>query len=60
MMKKLEISELTSNLLVASSVLLAVAPLLLGDQLLIVVTSGLREGTIVIDQFINYLTGLLS
>ena len=48
-MKKLEISELTSNLLVASSVLLAVAPLLLGDRLLLIVTSGLREGTIVID-----------
>jgi len=59
-MKKPELPELTSNLLVASSVLLAVAPLLLGDRLLLVVTSGLRTGTIVIDQFVNYITGLLS
>ena len=59
-MKKNEFSELASNLLMIGSVSLAFTPFLLGDRLVVVVTGLMREGGIMIDQFSNYLTWLIS
>lgn len=59
-MKKTEFSELASNLLVFGSISLAFAPFLLGDRLIMIVTDLMREGGVVIDQFGNYLTWLVS
>jgi len=59
-MKKTEFSELASNLLVFGSISLAFAPFLLGDRLIMIVTDLMREGGVVIDQFGNYLTWLIS
>jgi hypothetical protein len=58
-MKKLELSEMTSNLLVLSSVLLALSPLLLGEKLPLMVATALREGPIAIQDFFGYLIGFL-
>jgi len=59
-MRKLELSEVNSNLLLFTSVALSVTPFLLGDQLQFVVDALLREGVITFDQFWNYLSRLLS
>jgi len=54
-MKNLEWSDATSNLLIVSSILLAVTPMVLGDQLVLIVTSAMKEGGVMIDQFGAYL-----
>ena len=59
-MKKTDFSELASNLLIFGSVSLALAPFLLGDRLILIVTSLMQEGGLMIDQFGNYLTWLVS
>ena len=59
-MKKSEFSEIASNLLIFGSVSLALAPFLLGDRLILVVTSLMKEGGVMIDQFGNYLSWLVS
>jgi hypothetical protein len=59
-MKKSELSDAASNLLIVGSVSLAFAPLLLGDRLVLVVTGLMRDGGVLIDQFSNYLTWLVS
>ena len=59
-MKKTEFSELASNLLVFGSISLAFAPFLLGDRLILIVTDLMREGGVMIDQFGNYLSWLIS
>lgn len=59
-MKKLELSEVNSNLLLFTSVALSVTPLLLGDQLLFLVNGFVRDGLIEVNQFWNYLAGMLS
>ena len=59
-MKKNEFSELASNLLIFGSVSLAFAPFLLGDRLVVIVTGLMREGGIMIDQFGNYVSWLVS
>ena len=58
-MKKIEWSDSTSNLLVASSVLLATTPFLLGDQLILIVTAFMREAAVMIDQFSSSFASLL-
>ena len=50
-MKKNEFSELLSNLLIAGSVSLAIMPLILGDQLVLIVGGLMQEGGVMIDQF---------
>lgn len=60
MIKKNEFSELASTLLIFGSISVAVMPLLLGDQLGMVVSGLMREGGVLIDQFSNYLTWLAS
>ena len=59
-MKKIEVSESVSNLLLVSSIFLAAAPLLLGDRLVLLVTGAMREGAVMIDQFGTFLTKLVS
>ena len=59
-MKKNEFSEVTSNLLIFGSVSLALAPFLLGDRLILVLNGLMQQGGIMIDQFGNYLTWLVS
>jgi hypothetical protein len=60
LMKKNEFSELASNLLIVGSVSLAFMPLLLGDNLILVVTGLMQDGGIMIAQVSNYLTWLVS
>ena len=59
-MKKNELTELASNLLIIGSVSLAFAPFVLGDRLILVVTGLMKEGGVMIDQFGNYLVWLVS
>ena len=60
MMKKNEFSELGSNLFIFGSISLAFMPFLLGDRLIPVVTGLMKEGGVMIDQFNNYLSWLVS
>jgi hypothetical protein len=59
-MKKNEMSEAASNMLIFSSVSVAVTPFLLGDRLIPVLTGFVRDGGILIDQFSNYVWWLVS
>jgi hypothetical protein len=59
-MKKNEFSEVLSNLLIVGSVSLAFMPFLLGDRLVLVVADMMREGGILITQFNNYVSWLIS
>jgi hypothetical protein len=59
-MKKNDFSEIASNLLIFGSVSLALAPFLLGDRLILIVTGLMKEGGVMIDQFGNYLSWLIS
>jgi hypothetical protein len=59
-MKKIEMSETASNLLVVSSVTVAVIPFVLGDNLMLVFNSIMREGTAIFGQISNYLLWLVS
>ena len=54
-MKNFEWTDATSNLLIVSSVLLALTPLVLGDQLVLIASSAMQEGGVMIDQFGAYL-----
>jgi len=59
-MKKNEFSEIASNLLIFGSVSVALAPFLLGDRLILIVTGLMKEGGVMIDQFSNYIVWLVS
>ena len=59
-MKKNELSEATSNILIFSSVSVALTPFLLGDRLIPIVTGFVRDGGMMIDQFSNYVLWLVS
>ena len=59
-MKKSEFSEAASNLLIFGSVSVAFAPFLLGDRLIFIVTSTLKDGVIMLHQLSTYVTSLLS
>jgi len=59
-MKKNDFSEIGSNLLIFGSVSLALAPFLLGDRLILVVTGLMQQGGIMIDQVSNYVSWLIS
>ena len=59
-MKKNEFSELLSNLLIVGSVSLALMPLILGEQLVLIVSGMMQEGGVMIDQFHNYVSSLVS
>ena len=59
-MKKNDFSEIASNLLIFGSVSLALAPFVLGDRLILVVTGLMQQGGIMIDQVSNYMSWLVS
>lgn len=59
-MKKNELSEPASNLLIIGSVSLAFTPFLLGDRLGLIVSGLMKEGGVMFDQFSNYLLWLVS
>ena len=59
-MKKNEFSELLSNLLMVGSVSLAFMPFVLGDRLVLVAADLMREGGVLITQFNNYVSWLIS
>ena len=59
-MKKSDLSDAGSNLLMIGSVSVAFMPFLLGDRLVLVVGSFMKEGGVLIDQFSNYVLWLFS
>ena len=59
-MKKSDMSDAASNLLIVGSVSLAFMPFLLGDKLVLVVGGFMKEGGVLIDQFTNYVFWLFS
>lgn len=59
-MRKSDLSETASNLLIVGSVSLAFAPLVLGDRLILIVAGFMKEGGVLLDQFSNYVTWLVS
>ena len=60
LMKKNEFSEIASNLLIMGSVSVAILPFLLGDRLIPLVTGLVQEGGLMINQFGDYVTWLIS
>ncbi|HEY2964400.1 MAG TPA: hypothetical protein VGJ37_18415 [Pyrinomonadaceae bacterium] len=59
-MKKTDLSDAASNLLIFGSVSLAFAPFVLGDRLILIVTGFMKEGGVMLDQVSNYVSWLLS
>ena len=59
-MKKHDLSEAASNMLIFSSVTVAVLPFLLGDQLFVIATGIVREGGLLISQFSDYVSWIVS
>ena len=59
-MKKNDVSEAVSNMLIFSSVSVALVPFVLGDRLIPIVTGFMRDGGTMINQFNDYIRWLLS
>ena len=59
-MRKSDLSDAASNLLIAGSVSLALAPFVLGDRLVLIVAGFIKEGGVILDQFSNYVLWLFS
>jgi hypothetical protein len=59
-MKKNDVSEAVSNMLIFSSVTVALMPFLLGDRLIPIVTGFMRDGGMLINQFSDYIWWLVS
>ena len=59
-MRKSDLSDAASNLLIVGSVSLAFAPFVLGDRLVLIVAGLMKEGGVIIDQFSNYVMYLFS
>jgi hypothetical protein len=59
-MKKSDLSDAASNLLIFGSVTVAFMPFLLGDKLILVLSGFMKEGLVMIDQLSNYVSWLLS
>jgi hypothetical protein len=59
-MKKTDLSDAASNLLIFGSVTLAFMPFLLGDRLILVFSSFMEEGGVMLTQFTSYVSWLLS
>lgn len=60
MMKRIEFSDATSNLLLVTSIMLAFTPLLLGDQLVLIVGNAVRDCGWWLNEANTYLIQLLS
>ena len=59
-MKKNDVSEAVSNMLIFSSVSVALVPFLLGDRLIPIVTGFMRDGGTIINQFSDYIRWLVT
>jgi len=59
-MKKSDLSDPASNLLIVGSVTLAFAPFVLGDRLVVIVGGLMRDGGVLLDQVSNYVSWLLA
>jgi len=59
-MKKNDVSEAVSNMLIFSSVSLALTPFLLGDRLIPIVTGLMRDSGVMISQVSDYVWWLVS
>lgn len=59
-MKKNELSEATSNILIFSSVSVALTPFLLGDRLIPIVTGFIHDGGILMNHLGDYVSWLFS
>jgi hypothetical protein len=59
-MKKNDVSEAVSNMLIFSSVSVALMPFLLGDRLIPIVTGLMRDGGVLVNQFSDYIRWLIS
>ena len=59
-MRKTDLSDAASNLLIVGSVSLAFAPFVLGDRLVLIVAGLMKESGVIIDQFSNYVMYLFS
>ena len=59
-MKKNELSEAASNMLIFSSVSVALVPFLLGDKLIPILSGFVRDGGIMLNQVSDYIWWLFS
>jgi hypothetical protein len=59
-MKKTDLSDAASNLLIMGSVSLALMPLVLGDRLILIAAGLMKEGGVMLDQITNYVSWLVS
>jgi hypothetical protein len=59
-MRKSDLSDVASNLLIVGSVSLALAPFVLGDRLGLIVAGLLKESGVILDQCSNYVMWLVS
>lgn len=59
-MKKNDLSEAVSNMLIFSSISVALMPFVLGDRLIPIVAGFMRDGGVMISQFQDYLWWLVS
>lgn len=60
MMKKHDLSEAASNVLIMFSVSVALMPFVLGDQLIPVLSGFMKEGGVMVDQVCAYVLWLVS
>ena len=59
-MKKSDLSDAASNLLIFGSVTVAFMPFLLGDRLILVVSGFMEQGSVMLTQLTNYVSWLVS
>ena len=59
-MKRVELSDVSSNVLLISSVMLALTPFLLGDKLVLVAQNGLRELAVFMNEMSTFVMKALS
>ena len=59
-MKRFELADTASNVLVLSAVLVAILPFLLGDRMGLIAADAFRQSTIMLNELSIYLTRALS
>jgi hypothetical protein len=59
-MKRVELSDISSNVLLISSVLVALTPFMLGDRLVLLAQNGLRELAVFLNEMSTFVMKALS
>jgi len=59
-MKRVELSDLSSNLLLISSVMVAFAPFLLGDQLVLLAQNGFTQLSVLFNEMSSFVMKAVS